>query len=113
MFSNPTMVVAGWTQQFPSSDVEVLLREGQLPLITVRSRVESGPLFPAEQLKRSPYQGARTVEGPLFPADERIRRALSGRLVLAGSEAREEWLRLLTGELYQVIPTNVKSATDG
>ena len=70
-----------------------------------RPALGASPVFPSEHLDECGVDGARRVLSPLFPAADPFR-----RLVLAGPldterAVREDWLGVVTAQLYQVTRT--------
>jgi hypothetical protein len=72
-----------------------------------------GPMFPAEQAHSSAAPAIKRVSGPLYPANDVFRKVLSGVPARPGDAEREEWMRLMTGQLYHIVPMGTAAGTPG
>jgi hypothetical protein len=59
-------------------------------------------VFPSEHLDECGVEGARRVLSPLFPAADPFRRLAAAAPVEATAAERDEWLRAVAAQVYQV-----------
>jgi UDP-N-acetylmuramyl pentapeptide phosphotransferase/UDP-N-acetylglucosamine-1-phosphate transferase len=67
-----------------------------------QTRVAAAPVFPSEHLDECGVEGARRVLSPLFPAADPFRRLAAAAPVAATAAERDEWLRAVAAQVYQV-----------
>lgn len=64
-------------------------------------------VFPAERFQSSESPGLARVVGPLYPANDVFRKVIAGASIDPDPERRREWTRVISGQLYQLIPYDV------
>jgi hypothetical protein len=69
-------------------------------------------LFPSERLEESTTQDAARVVGPVYPLDDALEKVFSDAFLNSAKRDREEWLRVLTSDLFQIAVPGVQSAAD-
>ena len=67
-----------------------------------RARAGAAPVFPSEHLDECGIDGGRRVLSPLFPAADPFRRLVTAGPVDTTRAQRDEWLRAVAGQVYQV-----------
>ncbi len=67
-----------------------------------RARIGAAPVFPSEHLDECGIEGGRRVLSPLFPAADPFRRLVAAGPVDTTRAERDEWLRAVAGQVYQV-----------
>jgi hypothetical protein len=72
------------------------------PPLRAETRVGAAPVFPSEHLDECGIEGGRRVLSPLFPAPEPFRRLVAAGPVETTRAGRDEWLRAVAGQVYQV-----------
>jgi hypothetical protein len=66
------------------------------------TRAGAAPVFPSEHLDECGIDGGRRVLSPLFPAADPFRRLVAAGPVDTTRAERDEWLRAVAGQVYQV-----------
>lgn len=61
-------------------------------------------VFPSERFQEPELPGLARVSGPLSPANDVFRKVIAGASIDSTVESRGEWMRVISGQLYQLIP---------
>ncbi|MDH3198534.1 MAG: NAD-dependent epimerase/dehydratase family protein, partial [Candidatus Krumholzibacteria bacterium] len=69
----------------------------------------AGPVFPAERTHASALAGVRRVSGPLYPGADVFRKVLAAAPLATTAAQREEWMRVMKGQLYHIGSAGVRA----
>lgn len=86
--------------------------DGDTAEITASGTWRNGPVFPSEQLQAVSSSTFKRVVGPLYPAHDALKHVLRDAPVDDSEAARDEWKRVVSNRLYQLVPAGLRFSVD-
>lgn len=117
------VITPTWDRTVLSSEIRTVLagrsirgddstQRGEAITLPGHADSPAGRLFPAERFEKSTTGGAARVVGPVYPAGNALGKVFSDAFLGSAHWERDEWLRVLTSDLYQIAAPGVQSAID-